>query len=289
MSDDAHAVGADLASSGDLLEPPPRHRGWPEGQVHGAPVHGHERAGAEPFEDVERAVGIDVDTSVEGRPAPAVIPDRHHPADREECRVDHVALPDLVEHGVIREVDVAGVVKRRAPAGHHVAERLGRIALAPAALVVARGNGGDLGAADHELVTRGQLRELPESQVGDDPARPHRDHQVRVPVERLERPPVQVIDVRMRHEHGIDASRRPRARPEQRVEQHAGFTEFGHGRCVAEPRHAGGVPGGGLPVSGLPTGGGPTRGTFAGGRGGVCTIAASGPTHGPAIARGSPC
>ena len=73
-----------------------------------------ERACAKALVDVERAVRIDVDALVAMLAAHPVPPDRHHAADREQGCVDRVALADVVEDGVIGEVDIAGVMQRDA-------------------------------------------------------------------------------------------------------------------------------------------------------------------------------
>src|SRR5205814_7436488 len=104
----------------------------------------------EPLVDVERAVGIDVDPPIDRAAAQPVPPYRHHAADREEGRVDGVALADIIEHRVIGEVDIAGMVDGGAAAGDDVAERDRRVALAPAPVIVAGADRGDREVSDGE-------------------------------------------------------------------------------------------------------------------------------------------
>src|SRR5438045_1524273 len=125
-----------------------------------APMHWDEPLRAEALVDIERAVGIDVDAAILEMALHPVVPDRHHPADRQERGVDREALADVVEHLVIGEVDVACVVDLYACAADDVADALGSLGLAPAAVVVAGRDGFDLEAADLELIARGQLADL---------------------------------------------------------------------------------------------------------------------------------
>ena len=224
------------ASERDLREPAPRHRRQAEPQVERAPVHGDERARTEPLVDVERTIGIDVDALVDPRPPRPVVPDRHHPADRQQRRRDRELLADVVEHAVIREVDVTRVMDRDLVALDHVADALRRVALAPPAVVVAGRDRVNLEPADRELIAGGDLGDPREPEVRDDVAAAARYDEVRLAWDRLQAPAIEVIDVRVRDEHGIDRTSFLRTPRQQRIEHDARTGELCDRGRVAQPR-----------------------------------------------------
>ena len=238
IQDADQAVDTPLGRDRD--QPPPWHAGRPQAQVNGSPVDRDHRAGAEPLEDVQCAVGIDVDAAVEGTPAQPVVPDRQHAADRQQGRVEAKAAAELVEDSVVGEVDVAGVMHGHAGSRHHVAVGHRRLGLAPATAVVACRDGDEIDTAEVEVITRCHFGDAREAEIGHNGASAARHHQVGAAIDRLEGPAVEMVDVGVGHQDRIDGAGAEGAPPPQRIQEQPAAADLHEGAGVSEPGHCGG-------------------------------------------------
>lgn len=194
-----------------------------------------ERAGAEALVNVEGTVGVDVNTAVEGASTGAVPPDGQHAADGEQGGIDGEALADVVEDCVIGKIDVASMVNGGASARHHIADALGRIALTPSAVVVARRDSFDGETRDVELVARRDFAYFRKTEVCDNVFAPARHNDVRVSIQGAQAPAIEMIDVRMGDQYGIDAPGFARPPRQKRVKYDAGRVKRGNGGGMAQP------------------------------------------------------
>src|SRR6476646_1973683 len=124
----------------------------------------------------------------------------------------------------------------RAAATDDVAHALGHVALAPAAVVVTRADRLDLEPRDLELVTGGDLADLREAEISYDVLAAARHDEMRLAIDRLEAPAIEMIYVRVRDQNCIDAARGARTPRQQRIEHDACIAELRHRGRMAEPR-----------------------------------------------------
>src|SRR5262245_30788485 len=98
-----------------------------------------------------------------------------------------------------------------------VADTFGLVAFAPAAPVVTGRDCFDVEPVDVDLIAGGDLGDLREPEVLDEVPTADWHDEVRVAVDRFETPAIEVIDVRVRDEDGVDASCAARAPRQQRI------------------------------------------------------------------------
>ena len=90
------------------------------------------------------------------------------------------------------------------------------------------------------MVAGGHLGDLAELEVFDDVLAAARYDEVGVAIDRLETPAIEMIDVRMRDEDGVDPAGRAGTPGQERVKDDPRLAELSNCRSVAQPRDAGG-------------------------------------------------
>lgn len=218
----------------NLDEPVSRTACGTEAKVDGTPVNGHQGLGPESLEQSERRIGIDVDTSVE-RPLPrAVVPDRKHAADRQEGGIDRKALPDFIEEREVAHVDITCVIDDRVVPADDKTNASRRVAFAPATVVVAGPDAGDLERAKRELIARLDFRDRSEAEIGDNAGRTLGNVERGALFELGERPAVEMIDVAVGDEDRAIAELTGSPAPEG-IDEHALATEADMRTSVTDP------------------------------------------------------